>query len=107
MLWLAAKSNGMVCKPFPGSLMVYVPPFMGPPILVIVNVADKSLLQATPRPRYGSGSAGVFVGDGVKVRVGVLVAAGVFVGVKVGVLTTRAAALAAQVASALAMPVPG
>ena len=66
-------------------------------MLEMVNVADKSLLQATPKPRYGSGSAGVFVGAGVKV----------WVGVEVAVLAARAAALGAQVASALATPVPG
>ena len=98
---LAPRSNGTVCSPLPGSLIVYVPPFIEPPILEMVNVADKSLLQATPKPRYGSGSAGVFVGAGVKVWVGVAV------GVEVAVLAARAAALGAQVASALATPVPG
>ena len=51
MLSLAFKLNEMVCRAFPGSLMVYVPPFICPPILAMVKVADKSLLQATPKPR--------------------------------------------------------
>ena len=46
---------------------------MEPPAFLILNVADKSLLQATLKPRYGSTTTGadVFVGVGVKVGVGV------------------------------------
>ena len=74
---------------------------MGPPMLVIVNVAERSLLQATPKPRYGSGRGmGELVGVGVGVKV--LIGAGVFVMVGVNVAGGRA-----QVASALATPVPG
>jgi len=73
--------------------------------LLIVNEADRSLLQATPSPRYGSGCEGVFVGEGVFVAVGVEVFAIVGVGVLVAVLATTAGL--AQVASALATPVPG
>jgi hypothetical protein len=39
-------------------------------MFLIVNVADKSLLHATPNPRYGSGNG---VGVVVGVEVGVLV----------------------------------
>lgn len=53
--------------------------------MLIVNVADRSLLQATPNPRYGSGCEGVFVGAGVLVAVGVEVFAGVAVFATVGV----------------------
>lgn len=51
MLSFAPRLKEMLCGVCPGSLMVYVPPFMSPPIFVMVNVADKSRLQATPNPR--------------------------------------------------------
>lgn len=71
MLSSASRSKDTVLDDLPGSLMVYDPPFIGPPILLIVNVADKSRLQATPNPRYGSGCEGVLVGAGVAVLLGV------------------------------------
>ena len=101
-----SRSNAVVCSALPGSLIVYVPPFMGPPTLVILKVADRSLLQATPKPKYGSGCEGVFVGVGVGVNV--LVAVPVNVAVMAGVLVgVDVDESLAQVASALATPVPG
>ena len=54
ILWLVFKLSTEVTGDFPGSETVYVPPESGPPILVIVNVAERSLLHATPNPTYGS-----------------------------------------------------
>ena len=79
---LVFKFRDEVVVPLPGSLTVYEPPVIGPPMLMMVNVAVKSLLQATPRPRYGSLTAAPPEPEGVEVLVEVAVFRGV--GVSVG-----------------------
>jgi hypothetical protein len=71
------RLNEAVVVPLPGSTIEYEPPLKGPPIFLILKVADKSLLQATLKPRYGSKTAVVAVGTGVSVTVAVKVAVAV------------------------------
>jgi hypothetical protein len=72
-------------------------------MLTILNVAERSLLQATPKPRYGSGALGVEVKVAVAVGIGVAVFVEVGVGVEVAVLATAKDLTCLQEASAVAV----